>query len=258
MGAMRQFAASVVLSRRVTGLAARGHTPRDCSARGLPARGTAILRIAVLGLIALIAGTSVSAITGAKLAFGTVSATSAVSATSRGPATSTAPIAGTGPALATVASARRSTLASVVPSTAIPPSRITFAVYCSNASATSATLLGRTLGLTEHIKMRPNRAGGDFTVSVILPGNIQPGTYHPGIDCSDGTSTTARLLVPALGAASSISDGVGTWLAAGGLALLGLGAVTGGIALRRRKRGDPGSLSPLRRWQDQAARSRHF
>jgi hypothetical protein len=200
-----------------------------------------MLRIAVLCLIALIAGTSVALTTGAALAFGTVLATGTRLATS------------TGPALATVASARRSTLASVVPSTAIPPSRITFAVYCSSARATSATLLGRTLGLTEHIKMRPNRAAGDFTVSVILPGNIQPGTYHPGIECSDGTSTTARLLVPAVGAASGMSGGSGTWLAAGGLALAGLGAVTGGIALRRRKRGQPGSSDPPDQPTDQAA-----
>jgi hypothetical protein len=212
-----------------------------------------MLRIAVLCLIALIAGTSVALTTGAALAFGTVLATGTRLATSTGLATGTRPATGTGPALATVASARRSTLASVVPSTAIPPSRITFAVYCSSARATSATLLGRTLGLTEHIKMRPNRPAGDFTVSVILPGNIQPGTYHPGIECSDGTSTTARLLVPAVGPGSGISGGAGTWLAAGALALAGLGAVTGGIALRRRKRGHSGSSGPPDQPADQAA-----
>jgi hypothetical protein len=193
------------------------------------------VRAAALGLIGLIAGTSAVL---ASLAYGT------------------------GPALATVANAPRGTLASVIPSTAIPRNRVTFAVYCTSAGATSATLVGRTLGLTEHVRMRPNTAAGDFTVSVILPGSIRPGIYHPSIECSDGTSTTARLLVPALGAAGGTSDGSGNWLATGGLGLIGLGAVTSGIALRRRKRSDPGDpggsggSAPPDRWQDHARR--HF
>jgi hypothetical protein len=92
--------------------------------------------------------------------------------------------------------------------------------------------------------MRPNPAAGDFTVSVILPGSMRPGTYHPSIECSDGTSTTARLLVPALGPAAGPSGGARTWLTAGGLALAGLSVVTGGIALRRRKRGRFDSAGP--------------
>jgi hypothetical protein len=237
MQAMRRSAVSVVLSHDLT----------ERAARGLAVLGaTATLRAAVLGLIALIAGTS---------------------------AVLVSMILSTGRAVATVTSAPRSTLASVIPSTAIPQSRVTFAVYCTSARATSATLAGRTLGLIERIKMRPNPAAGDFTVAVILPGSIQPGTYHPSIECSDGTSTTARLLVPAVTTAGGASDGVATWLTAGGLTLIGLGAVTGSIVMRRRRRGDPGaggpgdggpadgdpgSRSPLDRWQDQAARSRYF
>ena len=140
--------------------------------------------------------------------------------------------AGTGPALATAANAPRSTLASVVPSTAVPLSRVTFAVYCTSPAATSATLHGRPLGLTRHIPMRPNTAAGDFTASVILPGSIRPGTYHPRIQCSDGTSATARLLIPAFAPAGGIPGGA--WLRVGGLILVG--AVAGFIALRRRKR----------------------
>jgi hypothetical protein len=86
--------------------------------------------------------------------------------------------------------------------------------------------------------MRPNTVAGDFTVSVTLPGSIRPGTYHPGIECSDGTSTTARLLVPAFAAAGS-ANGIGTWLTAGGLILFGVGAVTGSIVLRRRRSNNP-------------------
>jgi hypothetical protein len=142
---------------------------------------------------------------------------------------------GTAPALATVANAPRSTLASVIPSTAIPRSRVTFAVYCASPTATSATLHGRTLGLTKHITMRPDSAAGDFTASVILPGDIRPGTYHPRLGCSDGTSATARLLVPAFATAGGTS--AATWLTAGGLILIAMGTVAGDIALRRRKRG---------------------
>jgi hypothetical protein len=139
--------------------------------------------------------------------------------------------AGTGPALATVANAPRSTLASVIPSTAVPLSRVTFAVYCTSPAAASATLHGRPLGLTRHIPMRANTAAGDFTASVILPVSIRPGTYHPRIECSDGTSATARLLVPAF---TSAGWRPGAWLRVGGL--IAIGMVAGVIALRRRKR----------------------
>jgi hypothetical protein len=143
--------------------------------------------------------------------------------------------AGTAPALATVGNAPRSTLASVIPATAVPRSRVTFAVYCASPTATAATLHGRTLGLTKHITMRPDTAAGDFTASVILPGSIQPGTYHPSIECSDGTSATARLLVPAFAATGGTPASV--WLTVGGLILIGMGTVAGDIARRRRKRG---------------------
>src|SRR5262249_41539308 len=108
--------------------------------------------------------------------------------------------------------------------------------YCASAGATSATLHGQTLGLTERIPMRANSAAGDFAVSVMLPANIRPGTYHPSIDCSDGTSTTARLLIPAFGVSRPGYVTAWIWLAVGGLLLIGVGAVTGGIALRRRRK----------------------
>jgi hypothetical protein len=167
---------------------------------------------------------------------------------------SAVPAVGAGPALATVANTPRSTLASVIPSTAVPLSRVTFAVYCTSPAATSATLHGRPLGLTRHIPLRPNAAAGDFTASVILPGSIRPGTYHPRIECSDGTSATARLLVPAFAPAGGIPGGA--WLRVGGLTLIA--AVAGVIALRRRKRRrsrDSGDSAPpdrgLRDYTDQ-------
>ena len=217
--ATRRFAVSIIFSLSLTGAAAR-----SLAARSLAARGATALRAAVLGLIALVAGTTAAL----------------------------APLAaGSAPAQASVAIAPRDTLASVVPSTAIPQSRVTFAVDCTSSRATSATLIGGTLGLTQHIRMRPNRAAGGFAVSVTLPGSIRPGTYHPGIKCSDGTSTTARLLVPAFAAARSTWASVGQWLIVGGLILIGSGAVTRSIVLRRRHARHP-ELSDQRDQTDKA------
>ncbi len=142
------------------------------------------------------------------------------------------------PAMATAGNAPGGTLASVIPSTAVPRSQVTFTVYCPAAGATSATLFGRTLGLTRQIKMRANPGAGDLTVSVMLPGSMRPGTYHPSIGCPDGTSTTARLLVQPFSLQPGGTTSAGTWLAVGGPVLIGAGA--GALALRRRKSGHPG------------------
>jgi hypothetical protein len=208
MRAMRRFAVSVMFSHSLTRPTTRGPATRGPATRGPATRATAL---ATLGGVAALAAVIVL-----------IAGTSAVLA------------AGTAPARAAVADAPRNTLASVIPSTAIPRSRVTFAVYCTSPTATSATLHGRMLGLTKRITMRPNAAAGDFTASVVLPGSIRPGTYHPRIACSDGTSATARLLVPAFATAGGASASV--WLTAGGLILIAVGIVAGDIALRRRKR----------------------
>jgi hypothetical protein len=137
--------------------------------------------------------------------------------------------------VARVANSPGSALASAVPSTAIPAGRVTFAVSCASPSATAATLAGRTLGLTSHIQMQPSSAAGEFTVSVILPGSIRPGTYYPSLRCSDGTSATARLLVPAFATGAQGGGARSTAITVGGLVLLAIGAVSCCIALRRRK-----------------------
>lgn len=138
-----------------------------------------------------------------------------------------------------------STVAAVTPSSTTPGGKVTFAVSCSSTTATSATLFGSTLGLPQMIPMQAGAASGDFVISVTLPDNIQPGTYHPSIDCSDGTSTTAMLRVTAFPAQGGAQTGDGTTstqtntgLAAGGLALIAIGAVAGGIAVRRRSSGN--------------------
>jgi hypothetical protein len=133
------------------------------------------------------------------------------------------------------------TVASVVPSSATPGSRVTFAVSCSSMNATSATFFGQTLGLPEQIPMEAGAADGDFVVTVTLPASIRPGVYRPDIDCSDGTSATARLTVTGFPAAGGAQTGDGTTstqtnngLVAAGLGLTAVGAICGGIALRRR------------------------
>ena len=152
-----------------------------------------------------------------------------------------AAIATSGPALAATTSSPGNTVASVVPSRVTPGTRVTFAVACANPDSSSATLLGQTLGLPGQIPMENGAASGDFIITVTLPTSIVPGTFHPEIDCSDGTSTSVTLHVMRLPRGGGAQTGEGTTstttntgLAVGGLALIAVGAVAGGIALRRR------------------------
>ncbi len=131
---------------------------------------------------------------------------------------------------------------SVNPSTATPGTQVTFQVFCSSLNAASATLFGTTLGLPEQIPMNKGSVGGVFNITVTLPSSIQPGKYTPDMDCSDGSSATVTLMVTALPSPGGAQTGDGTTstqtntgLAAAGLALISVGAVAGGIALRRRK-----------------------
>ncbi len=136
------------------------------------------------------------------------------------------------------------TVGSVSPSTTTPGSRVTFAVACASEDTSSATLFGQTLGLPEQIPMNAGDGDGDFAITVTLPAGIDPGVYHPDIDCSDGTSTSVRLRVTEFPAAGGAQTGDGTTstttntgLSAAGLVLIAVGAVAGGIALRRRSAG---------------------
>jgi hypothetical protein len=133
---------------------------------------------------------------------------------------------------------------SVNPSTATPGTQVTFQMFCSSLNASSATLFGATLGLPEQIPMNKGSVGGVFNITVTLPGSIQPGKYTPDMDCSDGSSATATLMVTALPSPGGAQTGDGTTstrtntgLAAVGLALISVGAITGGIAMRRKKAG---------------------
>jgi hypothetical protein len=132
---------------------------------------------------------------------------------------------------------------SVDPSSATPGSSVTFQVFCASLDTSSATLFGTTLGLPEQIPMdKESGNDGTFSATVTLPSSIQPGTYTPDMDCSDGSSATATLKVTALpspGVGVQTGDGTtstrtNTGLAEIGVALVAVGAVAGAIALRRK------------------------
>jgi hypothetical protein len=145
------------------------------------------------------------------------------------------------PASAATVGQPGSAVAFASPSTVTAGTAVTFQVTCGSLQATSATLFGTTLGLPQQIPMTKGSNGDVFAVTVTLPSTIRPGTFTPDIDCSDGSSATATLHVTAMPSGGGAETGDGTTstatdtgLSAGGLALIAVGAVVGGIALRRR------------------------
>jgi hypothetical protein len=154
---------------------------------------------------------------------------------------------GPGPADATTAAVR--------PAPAIPGRLARFTVSCASLDTAAATLLGQPLGLPALIPMDAAAMEGDFVVAVRLPSDVRPGRYRPRIECSDGTSATVALRVESVQAAAAAgaaavsartaaatpTSPVGAGLAAGGIALMAVGALAGGsaLALRRRVRARP-------------------
>jgi hypothetical protein len=128
--------------------------------------------------------------------------------------------------------------ATATPSTASPGTTVTFAITCASTSASSATLFGTSISLPERIPMN-NDGSGLFSVTVSLPAGIEPGRYHPDMDCSDGSSASAFLRVTAFpSGGAQTGDGTTSTetdngLAAVGLAMIAVGAVAGGLSLRR-------------------------
>jgi hypothetical protein len=87
-----------------------------------------------------------------------------------------------------------------------------------------------------------NDGSGLFSVTVTLQGGIEAGRYHPDMDCSDGSSASAFLRVTGFPARGGAQTGDGTTstetnsgLAAVGLAMIAVGAVAGGLGMRRRQ-----------------------
>jgi hypothetical protein len=147
------------------------------------------------------------------------------------------------------------TAAAVQPIMATPGGSVSFTVSCASLDTAAATLLGQPLGLPVLIPMNAGAMEGDFVVTVRLPSSIRPGRYHPLIECSDGTSAVAVLRVESVRAAAAAraaaaseraaaatpTSPVSAGLAAGGVALMAVGAVAGGsaLALRHRVRAHP-------------------
>jgi hypothetical protein len=135
----------------------------------------------------------------------------------------------------------------IFPNPSAPGTSTTFQVNCSSQSsagpATSATLSGSQLGLADQIPMQSTSQQNVFVTTVVLPTSLAPGTYNPEINCSNGVSASATLQVNAVpspapptgdGATSTATNG---WLTDLGLGLLGVGAVAGGVVVRRHRTG---------------------
>jgi hypothetical protein len=145
--------------------------------------------------------------------------------------------------------------AAVQPTTATPGSLVTVTVSCASLDTAAATLLAQSLGIAALVPMNAAAMEGDFVVTVRLPSGIRPGGYRLRIDCSDGSSAVAALRVESVQAAAAARAAaaservaaaaptapVRAGLAAGGVALMGVGALAGGSALALRRRAD----SPL-------------
>ena len=144
-----------------------------------------------------------------------------------------------------VSFARASSRGFATPAAATPGAKVTFTVNCDqglNAGAADAILIGTTLGLPSRIPMNAiNGSLFNFSITVTLPSDIRPAAYDPEIECPGGVApANAELLVTAVphgGAATgdgTTSTTTNGRLALGGLALIGVGALAGGFALRRR------------------------
>jgi hypothetical protein len=141
------------------------------------------------------------------------------------------------------------------PAAATPGAKVTFTVNCDqglNAGAADAILIGTTLGLPSRIPMNAiNGSLFNFNITVTLPQAIRAGAYDPEIECPGGVApANAELLVTAVpnggaatgdGTTSTSTDGR---LGLAGLVLIGVGALAGGFALRRRGGARPGGGGP--------------
>jgi hypothetical protein len=133
----------------------------------------------------------------------------------------------------------------ITPNPSAPGTSTTFTVDCSSLTAageaTSATLIGTSLELSEHVPMQASTHAGEFVTTVTLPAIIKAGTYQPDIDCSNGVTASAELTVTAVpavapatgdGTTATATDGRLTMI---GLALLGLGTLSGAALVTRRR-----------------------
>jgi hypothetical protein len=133
----------------------------------------------------------------------------------------------------------------IFPNPSAPGTSTTFTVDCDTSAgpASSATLDGTSLGLPAQIPMQASGQSNMFEVTVVLPTTVAPGTYDPGINCSNGVTAAGALTVNAVpGQAPQTGDGTtstatNTALTDVGLALAGAGSLAGGLVLRKRRSG---------------------
>jgi hypothetical protein len=146
---------------------------------------------------------------------------------------------------ATYAASAEGSTAFATPATASPGEKVTFTANCDhglNAGAASAILDGSTLGLASRIPMNSiNGSLFDFTITVMLPLDLAAGAYDPEISCPGGVAPANADLVVTRIPRGGAATGDGTTSATGngglalaGLAMIGAGALAGGLALRRR------------------------
>ncbi len=141
----------------------------------------------------------------------------------------------------------------VTPGVAAPGGSFAVGVVCINGKSvgTSAMLFGTTLGLPARIPMEASTHKGVFVTTMRVPSSTMPGTYSMSVDCSNGLSGLATLVVrsatpikPAVVTPVGVpvtGDGVtstamGGPLTAVGVGLLGLGGLAGAAAAVRRRR----------------------
>jgi hypothetical protein len=135
----------------------------------------------------------------------------------------------------------------IFPNPSAPGTSTTFTVDCdsqmSAGPASSATLDGTSLGLPAQIPMQASGQSNMFEVTVVLPTSVAPGTYDPGINCSNGVTAAGVLNVNAVpGQPPQTGDGTTSTatnaaLTDVGLALVGAGSLAGGLVLRKRRSG---------------------
>jgi hypothetical protein len=135
----------------------------------------------------------------------------------------------------------------IFPNPSAPGTSTTFQVNCGSqmtpGPATSATLEGSSLGLAAQVPMQSGGQTNEFVTTVVLPTSLSPGTYSPDIVCSNGVTASATLTVNQVPTPAPVTgDGTtatatNSMLTNAGFALLGLGAIVGGVLLRRRRSG---------------------
>ena len=114
----------------------------------------------------------------------------------------------------------------------------TFHLHCGG-NPKSASLTATSFGGPSNITMHRN-GGGSFSLRLRIPFDTRPGTYHVGMQCSNGDFDSAKICVSPHGGADTgdgaTSDDTTKMMTGVGGGALGVAAVGGGFMLYRRRR----------------------